>query len=271
MARVIFLLLVLAVSLGAYQTKPPVRKDGSGDHAAKPQNKKADNNLNNSSEAVTQQTANHPPSTNPNEAIAGSTSDDPQEWVNFLNAISTAVIAVFTVALFLGVIKQITTSRNIERAWVMVEIQPDLEKPSDGRLQVFESSGTDGDSTAAMNVVLNCSNAGKTPAWIEEVIAKFEMVKSLPETPNFESAQSIQRSTIPLGMAEGGTVPHTQKIRWTPIAKGHQNTDEMAVIYGRVAYRDIFGRQRTTTFGYKLRPHGGLERLDGHSKYNKNT
>src|SRR6266478_3547072 len=121
MARVIFLLLVFAVSLGAYQTKPPGRKDGSGDHAAKPQNK-ADNNFNNSTEVPTQQTANHPPSTSPNEAIAGSTSDDPPEWVNFLNAISTAVIAVFTVGLFLGVIKQITTSRNIERAWVMVEI-----------------------------------------------------------------------------------------------------------------------------------------------------
>jgi hypothetical protein len=151
----------------------------------------------------------------------------------------------------------------------MVEIQPDPEKPSNDRLQVFEGSGNSGDSTVVMNVVLNCSNVGKTPAWIEETIAKFEMVKSLPRTPNFESAQSIQHPTIPLGMAEGGAAPYTKKIHWTPTAEGHQTIDKMAVIYGRIVYRDIFGRRRTTTFGYKIRPHGTPERLEGYSEYNK--
>lgn len=266
----LIILLILTVPVPAYQTQAARNKGESPNKSTETQKY-----ANSKDKVIVASISENPKTTIPSDSnrkdeTATKTSDAP-DWTNRVNAFSTLIIAIFTVLLFAGLVVQISTSRAIERAWVMVEIQPDPEKPSDGRLQVFESSGTDGDSTAAINAVLNCSNAGKTPAWIQETIAKFEMVKSLPETPNFESAQSVQRSTIPLGMAEGGTVPHSQKIRWTPIAKGHQKTDEMAVIYGRVAYRDIFGRRRTTTFGFKIRPHGGLERLEGHSEYNKNT
>lgn len=268
--KTLSLLLVLAATLCTYQTKFAGSKNSGGYDAANAKNQTR-NSFRGSPPPAVNEVIDTGPREYPDKKAAGNRSDDLPVWADCLNAFSTAIIAFFTILLFVGLVVQIRTSRAIERAWVMVDIQPDPEKPSDGRLQVFEGSGTDGDSTAALNAVLNCSNAGKTPAWIEEMIAKFEMVKSLPKIPNFESAQSIQHSTIPLGMAEGGAVPHTQKLQWTPRAEGHQRTDEMAVIYGQITYRDIFRKKRTTTFGYKIRPHGRLERLEGYLEYNKNT
>lgn len=152
----------------------------------------------------------------------------------------------------------------------MAEVRHDADKWADRKPHVLEGDGTDGESTA-IYAVLVCTNAGKSPAWIEQTVAKFQMVTTLPSEPNFESAQYIQGSTTPLGMAEGGALPHTQKIPWVPIAKGHQQLQQTAVIYGRIVYRDIFGKKRITTFGYKVRPPAQLERLEGHPKYNQNT
>ena len=60
----------------------------------------------------------------------------PQTWVEYVNASSTMVIAAFTVALFFAVFGQLRTSRNSERAWVLIEIgsipnfQPDPNQPT---------------------------------------------------------------------------------------------------------------------------------------------
>ena len=88
----------------------------------------------------------------------------------------------------------------------MAEVEPDSEKWHDRSLHVLEGSGTSGDSTA-IYAVLVCTNAGKSPAWISETRAKFEIVKTLPEVPNFDSAEHVEASTIPLGIVEGGATP----------------------------------------------------------------
>ncbi len=191
------------------------------------------------------------------------------DWIDKLNAFSTLVIAAFTILLFVGVAWQIRTSKTIERAWVMAEVVPDSEKWRDRRLHVLEGSGTSGDSTA-IYAVLVCTNAGKSPAWISETRAKFEIVETLPAVPNFESAEYIEASTIPLGMVEGGAAPHTQRLPWTPTAVGHEELGKMSVIYGFVKYRDIFKKQRITTFGYRI-INGTLRRLEAYPKYNENT
>jgi hypothetical protein len=191
------------------------------------------------------------------------------DWIDYINACSTAVIAAFTILLFVGVVWQIRTSKAIERAWVMADVEPDSEKWRDRKLHVLEGSGTSGDNTA-IYAVLVCTNAGKSPAWIDETRAKFEIVKTLPEIPNFESAEYIEASTIPLGMVEGGAVPHTQRLPWTPTAVGHEEVGKMSVIYGFVKYRDIFKKHRITTFGYRI-IHGKLKRLENYPEYNKNT
>jgi hypothetical protein len=42
------------------------------------------------------------------------------DWIDYINACSTAVIAAFTILLFVGVVWQIRTSKAIERAWVRI-------------------------------------------------------------------------------------------------------------------------------------------------------
>lgn len=191
------------------------------------------------------------------------------DWIDYINACSTAVIAAFTLLLFVGVVWQIRTSKTIERAWVMADVEPDSEKWRDRKLHVLQGSGTSGDSTA-IYAVLVCTNAGKSPAWINETRAKFEIVETLPPTPNFESAEYVEASTIPLGMVEGGAAPHTQRLPWTPTAVGHEELGKMSVIYGFVRYRDIFKRLHVTTFGYRI-IHGQLKRLENYPEYNQNT
>ncbi len=193
----------------------------------------------------------------------------PHDWIDYINACSTAVIAAFTILLFAGVVWQIRTSKTIERAWVMADVEPDSEKWRDHKLHVLEGSGTSGDSTA-IYAVLVCTNAGKSPAWINETRAKFAIVETLPLIPNFESAEYIEASTIPLGMVEGGAAPHTQRLPWTPTAVGHEELGKMSVIYGFVKYRDIFKKPHVTTFGYRI-IHGQLKRLENYPEYNQNT
>ncbi|MGB8661160.1 MAG: hypothetical protein WCD34_12105 [Candidatus Acidiferrum sp.] len=191
------------------------------------------------------------------------------DWIDVLNACSTAFIALFTILLFVGVVWQILTSKTIERAWVMADVEPDSEKWRDRKLHVLEGSGTSGDSTA-IYAVLVCTNAGKSPAWISETRAKFEIVDTLPATPNFESAEYIEAGTIPLGMVEGGAAPHTQRLPWTPTAVGHEESGKISVIYGFVKYKDIFQKIHVTTFGYRI-IHVRLRRLENYPEYNKNT
>jgi hypothetical protein len=267
--KLLILLVVCAVPFAAYQAQSAGSESSRAHHAEKRTNQ-TNNGLNSPVPSPIQKAPNNPKAENPNQTVTSNSSSDSPRWVEFVNAFSTLVVAIFTALLFIGVIAQIRTSKSIERAWVMAEIRHDSDKWADRKPHVLEGSGTEGESTA-IYAVLVCANAGKTPAWIEETVAKFEMVKSLPNKPNFKSAKYIERSTIPLGMAEGGALPHTQEIPWVPVAEGHQRVDEMAVIYGRVTYRDIFGKKHRTTFGYKIRPRGRLERLEGHPKYNHST
>jgi hypothetical protein len=189
--------------------------------------------------------------------------------IDYINACSTAVIAFFTILLFGGLIWQILTSRTIERAWVMADVESDSEKWRDRKLHMLQGSGTSGDSTA-IYAVLVCTNAGKSPAWLDEMRARFEIVETLPPIPNFESAEHIETGIVPLGMMEGGAVPYVQRLSWTAIATGHEELGKMAVIYGFVRYRDIFQKRRVTTFAYRV-INGQLRRLENYAKYNENT
>src|SRR5260370_19507649 len=115
------------------------------------------------------------------------------DWIDYVNACSTVVIAAFTLLVSGGVVWQLRTSKTIERAWVMADVEPDSEKWRDRKLHVLQVSGTSGDSTA-IYAVLVCTNAGKSPAWINETRAKLEIVQTLLPTPHFESAQSLAPS-----------------------------------------------------------------------------
>jgi hypothetical protein len=159
--------------------------------------------------------------------------------------------------------KQLSTARNAQRAWVMVDVKHNAQKWADGQVHVLEGSGAGGDTTS-FYAMLVCKNEGSSPGWIDEKRVKFEIVSSLPRSPHFESAQFSQAGPIPIGTAQSDSVP------FEPTAVGRQEENKLTVIYGIVKYRDIFGKRRRTTFAYRIL-NGELRRLEGYPEYNKNT
>jgi hypothetical protein len=182
-----------------------------------------------------------------------------------------AAILALTVWAIIG---QTRTTKNTERAWVMVDVAHDAAKwagQKNEKVRMLEGSGNSGDSTA-FYAVLTCRNEGKSPAWVYERRAKFEITSSpLPLKPNFDSAESVEVEPTPLGT--GQALPHTDQLEWPAQARGHIQQGQMAVVYGIVKYRDIFDNRRQTTFGYRITPSNELRRLEGehYREYNKNA
>src|SRR5207245_1502747 len=143
---------------------------------------------------------------------------------------------------------------NSERAWVMVDVEWDTGKWADGKAHVLEGSGTGGDTTG-IYIVLTCRNEGRSPAWIEEKRARFEIVDALLDSPGLSAAEFVQAGPQPIGV--GGAI----QIAWQATATGHESLGKMMVVYGIVKYRDIFDRLRETTFGYRITPSRELVRL----------
>jgi hypothetical protein len=60
---------------------------------------------------------------------------------------------------------------------------------------------------------------------------------------------------------------------WTKtlIHKRGREIGKLTAVYGFVKYRDIFSDKRITSFAYKVRDDGALERLAGFPQYNEQT
>jgi hypothetical protein len=153
-----------------------------------------------------------------------------------------------------------------------VDVKHDDKKWTDGKTHILEGTtyvsdgkgGTAGGDNTSFYAVLLCKNEGNSPGWVDEKRAKFEIVSSLPPRPDLESAQVIQAGPIPIG-------PNREdELHFEPKALRHHESSKMTVIYGAVRYRDIFGKQRQTTFAYRVLD-GQLRRLEGYPEYNKNT
>ncbi len=163
-------------------------------------------------------------------------------WTDDVNAVSTLVITVFTVGMFLAVIVQVQTSRHIERAWVMAEL---FCNP--GTL-LSNTSGDGSQTTALMQVELRCSNAGRSPAWITQKLARLVVVEhgKLPNIPELNTQDVIQDGPEPLSPDSKPTI-----FVWYAVGKGKHSIAQLTIIYGVVRYRDIFGKQRETCFPIK--------------------
>jgi hypothetical protein len=172
------------------------------------------------------------------------------DWIDYLNGFSTAVIAVFTILLFIGVVLQIRTSRAIERAWVMAQIDGDRREWKDGKVHIVEGSGTSGDSTGTW-IILSCHNEGKSPAWIYEKRVKFEVVSSVNPAPDFDLLPVVFSGREPIGIGQTA-IPNVTKLPRVEIAGGHAKPGDMMIIYGIVKYFDIFKKSRTAKFGYQI-------------------
>jgi hypothetical protein len=150
---------------------------------------------------------------------------------------------------------------NSERAWIFADIEPTL-----GQNQFT------GDNTTSIYIRVRCKNVGRSPAWITQIRARFEIVETLPDTPPLEVFDMVHAEPQP--MAPGGDFITNDATLTTQGIQGLDKvTAEIAVVYGVVLYRDTFADNYRTTFGYRLIPGTNMRftRLNRYPKYNENT
>ena len=147
-----------------------------------------------------------------------------------------------------------------ERAWLMVDVEWETPK---GHLSV---GSQDGSFNTTAFVTLAARNQGRTPVWIAEWHAKFEIANTVPPKPDISGAE-IHYGPHPVAVGA------SSELALAPIAAGCPGLNKIMLIYGVVKYRDVFTREdelRETWFGYLIPPSERLERL-AHPEYNKNT
>jgi len=174
----------------------------------------------------------------------------------FVGAIQALILA-FTVWV---AFQQAGITKNSERAWMMTELN------WRDRVRFINTSGTGGTGTY-VDLDLICQNDGATPAWISEIRVRFDMVKTMSPVPIFDPAREgdfVELRPIPL------TVGGRRELKIDCHCAEAVASGLTKIIYGFVKYRDAFGSNRETRFGYSFSADDALERM-GIPEYNKNT
>ncbi len=184
-------------------------------------------------------------------------------WGLLLVGIVGAGIAIYTL---IDIREQTGALINSERAWIMVDVDrvPGVGGLTD--LQGIEMGvgpvRTEGTGFRARIV---CRNDGKTPAWITEKRAGLDILDSIPESPDWSRTTQIQVAPEPISVGQESK-PHDE----TLFSKRGRALGKITILYGIVKYRDPFGANRSTSFGYRVQDDGSLERLPN-PKYNENA
>lgn len=154
-----------------------------------------------------------------------------------------------------------------ERAWVMAE----LDWSEKSVLHVVQSAskgeaeGTVERVTA--NVKLICRNEGRSPAWIDNLYGRLEILPtgSTSGGPKGSDGQNFG-SIGPLGVGK----ERSRDLDLTCL--GSIKRGEFLSAYIVIEYHDIYGFNRETFLGYKIDPSsGGIHRQNDSPDRNRNT
>jgi len=189
------------------------------------------------------------------------------DWIDAVNASSTVVIALFTVAMFYVVRNQLRASKDIERSWVI----PKLARDTVSSMLLCEGTtaehGKITSVTTTAFLLLTLKNDGRSPVWIKHLHARLVLVDSvdkLPKKPELNDADNQNWYPPPFTEQES--------VRLQLTGKGSQVAKEKVVVYGKITYLDIFRQERFSTFGYVIQSGGSeIKRLESHPEYNRNT
>jgi hypothetical protein len=135
-----------------------------------------------------------------------------------------------------------------ERAWIFVDIEWNGLK---GIMQ--EDTG---DNFTAIWINAYCRNEGRTPAWLDELRCKMEILPTLPDTRDFEIAERQDEGPQPINAGGKSTV-----IPMALTSPGKRTINNSMIIYGMAKYRDMFGFDRTSKFGFMVLGIGGAPRI----------
>src|SRR5258708_30101221 len=169
-------LMLLATPSLAYQAPEAGNKHEHPDNATEHKRQEAQK-AKESPPAVIEQHASHGEMANEKSQSKTSESAPPShDWIDRLNALSTSIIAVFTVLLFIGLILQIRTARDTERAWISA--RPAILSPQ------LRSIWEQGDPLPALPgwvhlFPVRFLNSGNSPARIDEISIRYVLLESL--------------------------------------------------------------------------------------------
>jgi hypothetical protein len=183
-----------------------------------------------------------------------------------------ALVAVGIFAAYIGLqtladIKRQTNALiSGNRSWVTVEVEkvPGVGGLMDGH-GIEMGVGPVRTESTGFRARITCRNDGKTPAWITKKQAALDIVDVIPETPDWTRTTTIQEAPEQLLVGQVGK-PTDE----TLYSKRGRALGKMTILYGLVTYRDSFGENKITSFGYYVRDDGSLERLTN-PKYNENA
>jgi hypothetical protein len=161
--------------------------------------------------------------------------------IDLLNALSTAVVGVFTVVLAFVAYRQYIATRTAERAWLVCQAPDPLPTYTGGNV--------------AIRWVVE--NKGRTPAWMTSLGSAASIIKAgdeLPATPPYTMAGPFTREgTVlpPKGKASRGV--EIPAANMAAVEHGHQGQDYFLYVFGIVGYRDIFGRTHETRYCFRFK------------------
>lgn len=177
-----------------------------------------------------------------NQNYPGETTKPVHNWVDGLDAISTAVVGVFTIVLALATYRQYRATRIAERAWVVCQA-PDPPPPNQ-----------EGD--VAIRWVVE--NKGRTPAWVTSMGSAARIIKAddaLPDEPPYTMAGPFT--------SEGAVLPPNAKAsrgvnipaaNMAAVEHGYEGQEYVLYLFGIVKYRDIFGSEHETRYCFFFKP-----------------
>jgi len=172
------------------------------------------------------------------------------EYGDAITAISTAVIAVFTFTLWRVSRSQLKHSHKTERAYISgggvparrLEYIPAAVNP-------VQRSVLTGDFEFHIN------NHGKTPGELLLIAIEFCDAANIPAKPTYNPEHFHDWI---------GPGTQSRPMRWKPIPKDRPAT----AVYGRIYYRDIFGKNHSSGFIQSIGGDGSSKPLFAPPEYN---
>ncbi len=153
--------------------------------------------------------------------------------------------------------------KNSERAWLLAYLSWSREGLNVALLS--ERTGFDPEAQfTVVTVKITCRNEGKSPAWIDEVRTRAEIVKRPNNVaPDKESLQCNGP------MQPAGADKESFKVLQIR-CRGHATKEDFLCLYVLVDYHDIFGIPGETRLGYVIDA-GQLARQYALTERNRNT
>jgi len=209
---------------------------------------------------IQQTTVNCQPATQETSPKKDASTKPTHDLIEWLNAGSTFVVAVFAVVTAVAIFRQVWTARDTDRAWIMAT--PITRSPPLGFIpevgDALDVPGRDQRNIFACAI----KGTGNTPAQLIDATVRYrraERFEDIPQEPEY--LPRGQLNDLPLVKDDSFAVvailePNAilSRTNRDAVIAGQQ----FLYAYGAVAYKDVFGRKHETRFGYIYHfPQGG--------------